>query len=222
MVHPNHWKFQGLAWQFEGAQQYIYDTRICFGLRCAPYLFTQVSNFVLRCLNRRGFLKGVVYLDDYLVFGDSEAECAEAQNTLISILRSLGFDIACDKCTGPSKTITYLGIPFNSADMSVSLPGKKMAKLKNELAFFQGKHRATIHQIQRLCGILAHCSKVIKGGRTFSRRIINHLKGLPLGNKRIRLQEDFLHDLAWWREFAAVFNGKNLMTKFNFGQGPWF
>lgn len=106
--------------------------------------------------------------------------------------------------------------------MSVSIPDEKMQNLKNELRFFEGKRRATVHQIQRLCGLLAHCSKVIKGGRTFSRRIINLLKGLPPGNKRIRLDDDFLHDLAWWREFSAIFNGKNLMTKFNHGEGPWF
>lgn len=222
LVHPSQWKFQGLSWCFAGEQRYIFDTRICFGLRCAPYIFTQVSNFVLRCLKRRGHLNCLVYLDDYLVVGDSEYECANAQNVLISILRSLGFDIAWDKCVGPTQVLTYLGVQFNSNEMSVSIQREKMEKLQAELRFFEGKRRATVHQIQRLCGVLAHCSKVIKGGRTFSRRIIDHLKGLPPGNKRIRLDGEFLHDLSWWREFSKVFNGKNLMTKYNFGQGPWF
>lgn len=106
--------------------------------------------------------------------------------------------------------------------MSVSLPQEKLSKLRAELEFFSGKRRATVHQIQRLCGVLAHCSKVIKGGRTFSRRIIDLLKGLPPGNKRVRLGDEFIHDLCWWREFSATFNGRNLMTKYNYGQGPWF
>lgn len=222
MIHPDHWKLQGLSWEVQGVQRYLYDTRICFGLRCAPYIFTQISNFVLRCLKRRGFIKAIVYLDDYLVFGESREECAAAQNMLISILRSLGFEIAWDKCVGPTQSITYLGVEFDSSQMSVSLPHAKMAKLHKELEFFRNKYRATVHQIQRLCGVLAHCSKVIKGGRTFSRRIIDLLKGLPPRNKRIRLSDEFIHDLCWWREFSAKFNGRNLMTKYNFGQGPWF
>lgn len=222
LVHPSQWKFQGVKWQINGKATYLYDTHVCFGLKCAPYLFTQVSNFVLRCLQRRGFYKSIVYLDDFLVFGDTRQECETAQLTLISILRSLGFYIAWKKCTTPSQVITYLGVVFNSIDMSVSLPSEKMSKLQSEVRFFIGKTRASKRQVQRLCGILSHCAKVVKGGRTFSQRVINMLKGWTTSKKRIRLPTEFKYDLYWWRDFAAVFNGKNQMIQANYGEGPSF
>lgn len=222
MVHPSQWGYQGISWVIDGVPTYLMDTHICFGLRCAPYLFTQVSNFVLRCLQRRGFTRCVVYLDDFLVLGQTKKECQEAQNCLIEILRSLGFGISWSKCASPSQDITYLGVEFNSANMSVSLPSGKMSKLHAELNFFKDKRRATFKQIQRLCGILAHCSKVIRGGRTFSSRIIDLIKAWPNQRKRIRLNEEFRFDLYWWLNFAAQFNGTNLMIKFYFGQGPNF
>lgn len=222
LVHPAQWTYQGLSWNINGVKTYLCDTHLCFGLRCAPYLFTQISNFVIRCLKRRGFNRCLVYLDDFIVMGDTWVECNHAHQTLIQILRSLGFFISWSKCVSPTQILTYLGVVFNSTDMSVSLPPDKLSKLKQELDFFIPKKRATIKQIQRLCGILAHCAKVIKGGRTFSHRVISLLKGLPDNKKRIRLSEQFKFDLFWWRDFAAYFNGKNLMIKYNHGVGPAF
>lgn len=222
LIHPSQWKYQGISWKVDGNQTYLLDTHLCFGLRCAPYLFTQISNFVIRCLRRRGFTRCTAYLDDFFVTGSTENECRLAQQALISILRSLGFFIAWDKCISPTQEITYLGISLNTREMSVKIPSGKMQKLRDELKFFSGKKRATVKQIQRLCGILAHCSKIIKGGRTFSHRIIELLKGWHPGVKRIRLSDRFRYDISWWESFASIFNGKNLMVKHNFGQGPLF
>lgn len=222
MIHPSNWKYQGVKWSINGVPTYLYDTHLCFGIRCAPYLFTQVSNFVLRCLKRRGFQLCTVYLDDFLLLGRDERECQEAQSTLIDILRSLGFYIAWNKCVTPSQTITYLGVTFDSREMTVSLPPQKMEKLHKEIAFFIGKNRATKRQLQQLCGTLLHCSKIVKGRRTFSHRIIELLKGWPATQKRIRLSDHFKNDLYWWRDFSRTFNGKNLMVPYNYGQGPSF
>lgn len=222
LVHPSQWTYQGVSWQIDGRDTYLYDTHVCFGLRCAPYLFTQISNFVLRCLQRRGFMKCVSYLDDFLIIEDFEEACRKGQETLIKILRSLGFYIAWEKCCSPSQCVTYLGVQFNSHEMSVSLPLEKMEKMQHELDYFQCKTRATKKQIQRLCGVLSHCSKVVKGGRTFSHRIIALLRGWPPNKKRIRLNTQFMYDIAWWRDFSKVFNGKNMMVKYNHGLGPSF
>lgn len=222
LVHPSQWKFQGISWPINGIDTFLLDTHICFGLRCAPYLFTQVTNFVHRCMLRRGFVNMAVYLDDFLVSGNTYEECRVAQQTLIELLRSLGFFISWEKCKAPTQIITYLGVTFNTVNMSVTIPPTKMEKLHSELKFFEGKKRATKRQIQRLCGILSHCSKVIRGGRTFSHRVIELLKGWPENSSRIRLSDSFRDDILWWKNFADVFNGNNLMVKYNYGEGPSF
>lgn len=55
--------------------------------------------------------------------------------------------------------------------------------------------------------MLGHCSKVVRGGRVFSRRIIDTLKGLPDANVRITQSKEFKLDLWWWKNFASIFNG---------------
>lgn len=206
-INPSDWDSQGISWIVDGEKKYYKDTRLCFGAKCAPFLFTQISRFITRCMARRGFVNVIGYIDDFWISEQSFDRCAAAQAALLELLGDLGFRVSWHKCISPCQSIRYLGIIFNSVSMTMSLPQDKILKVKHELSFFVVRTRATKHQLQRLCGVLSHASKVIYGGRVFSRRIIDLLKGLPDRNVRLKLSTEFKEDLNWWRECAAVFNG---------------
>lgn len=67
-VNKDHGKYQGVCWKFSIQQnlQCTLDTRLCFGLRRAPYIFSVISDSVAR----RGFHNVFSYLDDFLFLGD--------------------------------------------------------------------------------------------------------------------------------------------------------
>lgn len=204
-VAPEQWMYQGLAWPVNGRHSYLLDTSLCFGLRCAPYVFNHFGNFVARCLQRRGYTAIINYLDNYWIRGRTFDECQVIQMKLIEILGSLGFLVSFKKCTSPSTRVVYLGIEFDSVAMTIALPSHKLEKL-----------------IQRLCGIISHAAKVIKGARTFTRRMIDLLKIMPHTRRRVRLSMEFLNDLAWWESVASRFNGVALLIARNDGMGPHF
>ena len=221
-IRADNWPYQGILWPVEDSPAYLYDVRLSFGLRCAPYIFTEISDFIVHTMSRLGYPGIMNYLDDFLVFGETYEACQTAQSVLTRLLGELGFLVSWKKSTTPSKVVRYLGIIINSDTMSLSLPEDKLEKLKLELLFFRNRSRATKRQIQRLCGIIAHCAKVVKGGRTFSKRIIDLLSGLKDGNPRIRLTEEFRLDVEWWLNFAQVFNGVECIIPVNDGSGPTF
>ena len=221
-IREDQWTYQGIMWPVGGDLVPLWDARLAFGLRCAPFIFSEISDFVATTMGRLGFRCVANYLDDFLVFGESFQECQLAQSTLITLLGDLGFCVSWKKCASPSTCVRYLGILIDSVTMSLSLPDDKLLKLKGELEFFKGRSRATKRQIQRLCGVIAHCAKVVRGGRTFSRRIIDMLSGLGDNNPRIRLSEDFKLDLDWWLSFAKDFNGKENIIFPNNGDGHLF
>lgn len=101
-VHPHQWKFQGFKWSDKGSTSYYYDTRLSFGLRCAPFIFNEISEFVVRCMIRRGYPNVINYLDDYFCWGSSFQDCASTQNALIQLLGQLGFNVAWPKCSSPA------------------------------------------------------------------------------------------------------------------------
>ena len=200
----------------------LWDARLSFGLRCAPYIFSEISNFVMRTMERLEFTCVANYLDDFFVFGSSFLQCQEAQIALVRLLGELGFVVSWKKCSSPSTTVRYLGIIIDSESLCLSLPEDKLLKLSAELQFFSDRTRATKRQIQRLCGIIAPCAKVIRGGCTFSRWIIDLLTHLGDGNPHIRLSDKFKLDLQWWIDFARSFNGKEYIIFPNTGHGHVF
>ena len=82
---------------------------------------------------------------------------------LHKVLRDLGFYISYKKVLSPMTTQRYLGIDIDSVAMQLRLPEDKMLRLTDELTFFDGRRKATKRQLQRLCGILAHCAQLVPG-----------------------------------------------------------
>ena len=61
---------------------------------------------------------------------------------------------------------------------------------------------------------MAFCSQVVRGGRTFSRRVFDlcakaYIKGV------VRLNDEMRKDLKWWKDFCSVFNCKNIILNDN-------
>lgn len=46
-INPNHRKYQGFVWDLDGEDRFYTDNCICFGLRSAPYIFTQLTEFLV-------------------------------------------------------------------------------------------------------------------------------------------------------------------------------
>ena len=132
-INPDQWTFQGIKWSIQGQTKYLYDVRLSFGLRCAPYIFTQLSDFVVRTMHRLGYQNVISYIDDFIVVEPTRERCASSQAMLFELLGSLGFEVSWSKCAAPSTRVRYLGIDFDSVDMTLSLPDDKLNKLFHEL-----------------------------------------------------------------------------------------
>lgn len=138
-----------LSRELDGKQTFLLDTRLCFGLKCTPFIFNQISVFLVRCMVRRGFVSLSNYLEDFLCVDSSFEKCQYMQRVFIHLLQYLGFNISWQKCSSPSRCTRYLGIIFDSERMQLRIPDDKMSKLYQEISFFENKSRATCNQIQK-------------------------------------------------------------------------
>ena len=62
-------------------------------------------------------------------------------------------------------------------------------------------------QLESLIGKLNWCCQVIKGGRTFLRRLIDLKNTLKQSKHKAILSVDFHKDLDWWISYIYSFNG---------------
>ena len=113
----------------------------------------------------------------------------------------------------PSTRVVYLGIQIDSELMEISLPVPKLEKIRNILSDFLTLERCSKRELKVLAGNLSHARVVVKGGGTFSRRIINVIKYLPDGARHYSIPDCMKDDLEWWDRFIHDFNGKAKVIK---------
>jgi len=206
-IHPSSYAAAGLCWKINGVDTVLIDKRLMFGARPSPNCFHRISQFIKRRMIHRGYDRIVAYQDDFLVIGSTIEQCQEAWETLMCLIRELGFNVNMDKVVAPTQVITFLGIELNSILMEISLPIDKLVKYRQYIRQFLGKTRASKRQLQSLAGKLNHAAKVVKGGRIFLRRILNSINKLRHGHHKCKVQGELKKDIEWWGAFIKDFNG---------------
>ena len=71
----------------------MYDTKLPFGTSKSLEIFHRLTQVVTRIMARQGFQTILAYLDDFVIIGDTKAECRLAYHELIRLLCELRFTI---------------------------------------------------------------------------------------------------------------------------------
>jgi Reverse transcriptase (RNA-dependent DNA polymerase) len=140
-----------LRFRFQG-QLYKYCC-LPFGLSCAPRIFTKVMRPVVSNF-KRGHLS-VAYLDDLLLLGNSINSCDKNVRSTVDLLGQLGFAINKDKSVlVPNMRIEFLGFIFDSSNMTIELPERKIKKLCQLTKEIKMASVITIHKVSEVIGTL--------------------------------------------------------------------
>ena len=111
--------------------------------------------------------------------------------------------------TPPSRVCWYLGLEVDSIEMELRLPKDKLEKFKSSVNKFKDKSSISKNELQSLGGLLSHCSHVVDGGRTHSRRFYDLYKVILNNNlKRVKLGVAAREDLKWWANFSEMLMAK--------------
>ena len=212
-VHPDSYPGTGLKWKFAGDTHFTYMVDKClpFGARFSPGIFHRLTQAVRRMMLRRGF-KVVVYLDDFLIVEQSWDRCLAAQHCLLALLRNLGFAIAWEKVEGPSQVITFLGVEIDTVKDLLSLPKKKICEFESLVNDILSKKRISLKKLQSLAGKLNWAASVVRGGRTYLRRILDMMRPLKQSRHKLIISNEMRKDLVWWSTYLHTFNGKKFLT----------
>jgi hypothetical protein len=159
---------------------------------------------------KKGYDLIIVYLDDFLIIGPSYEQTSECLNYLLKLLRELGFAISYSKVVGPTNNIKFLGVIIDSVRMVLELPSDKLEELQELVEGCLHKKRLSLKCLQQLAGKLNWASQVVRGGRSYVRRILDSMKALKKPYHKAIISDDVKADLRWWGDFLRIFNGKVL------------
>ena len=212
-VNPEQVDFQGFTWDFGSGPELLVDRRLCFGLRCAPNIFDSLSSLIVKIAHARGAQHVINYLDDFLIVAPTPEKCRIDRDIVVDTIKLLGYEVSWKKVTEPSPVTTFLGITIDSQKMELSLPLAKVDKLKTLITETLSCGHASKKCLESLGGLMSHCSYVVRGGRTFSRRIFDLAASYSRHAKRIPLNRAVQADLDWWLAFCHIFNGQACIIK---------
>ena len=199
-----------LAMRWKG--QFFFDTRLPFGLRSAPKIFSAVADALQWSLVQAGVTWVAHYLDDFITLGRKESkECGSNLDCILATCRRLGVPVARAKCEGPTTSLVFLGFLIDSTQMTVSLPEPKLQRTLRLVAEWSGRKAGRKRELESLLGHLQHAATVVRPGRSFVRRLIELLSSVVGHDRWVRLNASARSDLMWWQSFMGQWNGVSLI-----------
>ncbi len=227
-IDPFDWPLMGAEWDFGKGLEQMFDTHMPFGLRNAPEGAGRFSSVVLFIVHKRmrelriadddAFVSVVV--DDWLVLAVDLPTCTVVWKMVLKILQDLGFNVNLlpHKLISPRQQIVWLGLLFDTVQLTVRLPDDKVAKGLALLRTFMDRFRPganrkiTRHDLDSLIGYLSYCAGVVYGGRAFLHRLRRLRYRDAKGHVRpvhhhIYLDLQSRADGEWWLNNLAFHNG---------------
>ena len=214
-VRPADWPLLGLQWD----GQFYFDNVMQFGITSATAIFEWYSSAAQYIVEHTCAISHIVhYVDDFMIFMHDIEKAKRCLAHVLAIFAELGIPVSLAKLEGPTTIVVFLGILFDTVAMTIRLDEERLASLHAELALWSERTTASREELQSLVGVLSFAAKVVATGRTFLRRMIDHMKSLPPhsdATTQHALSNTFEMDLQWWRKFLTKWNGVCIVPDVN-------
>ena len=152
---------------------YFVDKCLPFGVSKSCALFQEFSdalNFLFEYLVKLK-KQSTNYLDDFLFLALSRIICDFLIGTFLDLCKSLNVPISMEKTQWSSPVMVFLGILLNGKMLMLGIPLEKKQKALQMINLFIDKKKATVLEVQSLCGYLNFLNKAIFPGRAFTQRM---------------------------------------------------
>jgi len=174
-----------------------------FGLCTAPRIFTKLMKPVLGILRSQGH-RVVGYLDDLLMLGNTDLAVQAAVRDSRVLLDYLGLVVNVTKSEFiPKQRIEYLGFCFDSVQMSVSLPQRKITSVSNSIQEILNKSSVTIQSLSEVLGKLIAATPAVPYSVLYTKQLELEktnalLRSGGFYSGKISLSSVAKEDMKWW------------------------
>ena len=152
--------------------KFFIDKCLPFGvsIRCA--IFQRISNALSHITKFKTGRKTIKnYLDDFLFVTYTRELCRMMTTHFSDICKQIGIPISKEKTVWPTNILVFLGILLDGIRMVLAIPEEKCCKAVYLLNKMLDKKKATVKELQALCGYLNFLNKAVYPGCVFTRRI---------------------------------------------------
>ena len=205
-IKKAHWKFLVMKAESPFDQQiyYFIDKCLPFGAAISCAHFQLFSDAVAHIVMIESDGQVVINcLDNYFFAGILKIICNNQVRIFLKICAAIRFPVALEKTFWATTRITFLGLVIDTALQMVFIPVEKINKAKGMILFLLNKEskKATLLEIQQLCGLLNFFGKCIIPARAFTCRIYAVTSGILLPHHHLKITKELRMDLELWLHF---------------------
>ena len=184
-----------------GETCYFVDKCLPFGAAISCALFQAFSDAVAFIVSKKTGKKLVNYLDDFFFVALLKMLCNSQITEFLQTCDTINFPVSLEKTFWANTQIVFLGLLINTRTCTVSIPIEKVKKALKLVSYFLCKKKATLTEIQQLCGTLNFICKAVVPGRAFMRRLYDVTRGVTNPGHHVKLVKSFKGDLRLWQTF---------------------
>ncbi len=205
----------GFSWPGpDGEDQYYTMSVLPFGCKSSCRLFNEFACALEYISIIRGASPTTIhYLDDFLTVSEGEKSTQESLDIIIKTCQEAGFDIQPSKTVKPTKIIEFLGIVIDCVHKQLRISEERLQEVYDELVLWITRKWATKRELLSLIGKLSFCSKVVRDGEKFIRRLIHLSKKPKKMHHKVSITPQARSDISWWLHCMAVHNGVTMFPK---------
>ncbi len=215
LVSPVPWQAILLASIFLGAL--FIDTRLTFGLNMSPFLFhacvAHPLMWVVRFLCEKHNVAGRVfqYVDDHIGVARARDAANRLHRCFLTALEWLNVPREPDKHQPTSQRVRALGLIIDTSHATgvvVECPADKLLRIADICKRALSRKNIAVKTLESLCGMIGFVGVSIHGAFVFTAELRMALYAAEAdGRKLTALTADMRVDLTFWSNFAASWNG---------------
>ena len=204
----------GFSWDIGNGQEFFKYATIPFGIRSGPKNFDMFARGLLYIMQKNGVSKDSLnYLDDYLLVCDTREKCQLDLEIMVEVANKCGFKIQPEKTAGPSRVIEFLGIILDTKSRELRISEVRMHEMCELIQDWLSREVVSKRQLLSFIGKLSFCSKVIRDGFRFLRRLITLSKRVRNLHHTISLTNQAKLDILWWQKCIITHNGVTMFPR---------
>lgn len=206
LTDPLDWPLLVISWK----DSYYIDQAMPFGARVSSVHMQRIANSIASMLNQQGH-NIIVYLDDIIVLGKTQAATQEGYQAALKLLQTLGLPIAEQKLQKPSTYTRWLGIDIDSKNRILIMPQEKITQTITLLTSICKQKSIEKAQLQSLLGRLHHICRCVRPGRLFVSRMLYTLRQMADDRKFTTIGQEMRKDIHWFLTYLPTYNGITLI-----------
>ena len=206
-IDPFDWPLLGIFWD----EKFYIDLAIPFGLRHGAMACQRVTEAVCFVLKDKHDADASPYIDDFGgIAGQNKREANNQYIAIKTILLDMGLMVAWEKCTPPTRVLTWTGTTFDTIRMIKWIDVTKVQEALDMVQFFVDLKVITLKQLEVLLGKLIYASKLSNPAKRFLNTSLHFRRCIPdIGSHA--LPPGMVHDLKWFLQFLPAYNGRAII-----------